>query len=292
MTNLSVDAWLGSGRSFLWRGQRIVYWDEGRGEVIAAIHGYPTSSYDWHRIWPALTAGHRVVALDMLGFGASAKPRDVAYSVLDQADLVGALLAHLGIDRAHLLSHDYGVSVAQELLARARDGQPGLAIPSACFLNGGLFAEAYRPRPVQKLLVGPLGPLIGRFVSRRRFATLLGEVFAPDKQLSEAELDDHWRLVTMNEGLRIQHLVARFALERITHRDRWVGALVHAPMPRRFVNGPLDPNSGAHMAARYRELVPDADVVSLAGLGHYPQLEDPERVQDAVLTFLARRGAA
>jgi pimeloyl-ACP methyl ester carboxylesterase len=73
--------------------------------------------------------------------------------------------------------------------------------------------------------------------------------------------------------------------ERRAHRERWVGALVNATIPLRLVDGPEDPVSGAHLAARYRELVPDADVVLLPGIGHYPQVEAPEQVVAAFLAF-------
>ena len=57
-------------------------------------------------------------------------------------------------------------------------------------------------------------------------------------------------------------------------------------MPLRFINGPADPVSGAHMAARYRELVPNPDVVLLDGIGHYPQLEAPEQVLASFFEFV------
>ena len=56
-------------------------------------------------------------------------------------------------------------------------------------------------------------------------------------------------------------------------------------MPRRLICGAYDPVSGAHLATRYRELVPDPDVVLLEGVGHYPQIEDPDRVLDAYFAF-------
>ena len=71
--------------------------------------------------------------------------------------------------------------------------------------------------------------------------------------------------------------------QRRRYRGRWVGALVNATCPLRFVNGLVDPISGAHMAQRYRELVPMPDVVELPGVGHYPQVEAPQAVLDATL---------
>ena len=59
-------------------------------------------------------------------------------------------------------------------------------------------------------------------------------------------------------------------------------------MPRRLICGAVDPVSGRHLAERYRELVPDPDVVVLDDVGHYPQLEVPDRVVDEYEAFRAR----
>lgn len=56
----------------------------------------------------------------------------------------------------------------------------------------------------------------------------------------------------------------------------------------RLVNGADDPNSGRHMVERYRDLVPDADIVLLDGVGHWPQIEAPQAVLQATLTHLLR----
>jgi pimeloyl-ACP methyl ester carboxylesterase len=86
------------------------------------------------------------------------------------------------------------------------------------------------------------------------------------------------------------HRLFHYMPERRTHRARWVGALQQASIPLRLINGPLDPVSGEHLQVRYRELIEDADVVSLAGIGHYPQLEDPEGVWRAARPILTAEG--
>jgi pimeloyl-ACP methyl ester carboxylesterase len=73
---------------------------------LLLVHGYPTASYDWHRLWPALADRYSLYALDLLGFGLSAKPQDATYPIALQADLCEALLARFGLDRPHVLAHD------------------------------------------------------------------------------------------------------------------------------------------------------------------------------------------
>ena len=292
-THIELDAWQGLGRRYSHRGHGIFYADRGAGEALLLIHGFPTASWDWHKQWPALTGRFRCIAPDMIGFGLSDKPKRHDYRIVDQADLHEGLMAELGIHRFHILAHDYGDSVAQELLARDIDrratGAPG-RIASVCLLNGGLFPETHHARPIQKALIGPFGWLLVRLLSEKAFRQNMRAVFGPDTQPSDAELATFWELASRQRGTRIYHKLIRYMQDRREHRERWVGALQQAPVPLRLIDGLADPVSGAHMVARYRELVPQPDVVAL-DCGHYPQIEAPQEVLDAVLSFLDGAGA-
>lgn len=286
---MTLDEWKKAGRYFQHGGHGIFYRAHGSGPTaLVLIHGFPTASWDWAPLWDALCARFpHVVALDMLGFGFSAKPVDHVYSLVEQADIHAALFAQRGIARAHVLAHDYGVSVAQELIARHLEGrEPELL--SVALLNGGLFPETHRPTAMQKLLRSPLGSLVSKLSNESRFASSFSLVFGPQTKPKPEELRDFWRLMTFNGGHRLTHKLIRYIQERRDNRERWVGALQKTTVPLRLINGPEDPVSGAHMVARYRELVPKPDVVSLPGIGHYPQVEAPDPVLKAFLEFHAR----
>ncbi len=122
----SPEAWRAAGAHFDYRGQRIYYRDSGASAkpALLLIHGFPSASWDWHDLWAPLAERFRLIAPDMIGFGFSAKPRGWGYSIHDQADLHLALCARLGVSEVHVLAHDYGVSVAQELLARHEASLP------------------------------------------------------------------------------------------------------------------------------------------------------------------------
>jgi pimeloyl-ACP methyl ester carboxylesterase len=289
---MHLDEWKAAGQEFTYRGQQIFYHDEGAGEVLVCLHGFPTASWDWHRLWPHLTKRFRVIAADMLGFGFSDKPRDYPYSIQDQATLHERLLEALEIRRTHLLAHDYGDTVAQELLARQEERQeesaPDLEIPSACFLNGGLFPEIHRPLLIQKLLLSPLGPLVASFVSERRFRWSFSSIFGRHTRPSSQELQEFWELITCNEGVKAAPRVIQYMQERQANRARWVGILQTTKVPLQLIIGAEDPVSGAQVAARYAELVPNPDMVVLDDVGHYPQLEAPDRVLQAYLAFCSQ----
>lgn len=292
----TFESWRDSGRRFTHRGHAI-FWQSGgsggEGRVLLCIHGFPTASWDWEAMWPDLCRRFaRVLAPDMIGFGWSDKPRGYPYSIFDQADLHEALLRQEGISRFHILAHDYGDTVAQELLARQAErdarGDRSLVLESVCLLNGGLFPETHRARRIQKLLLSPLGPLLARAMNERSFARSFSVVFGPATRPSAAELHQFWQLVCHGEGQRNMHRLIRYMPERRANRARWVGALQNARIPLCLINGPVDPISGAHMVERYRELVPNPDTHLLPGIGHYPQVENPEGTLKAFLAFQQR----
>lgn len=293
LPGIALQDWRGQGQSFTFKGHAIRYWTAGAAdaEPLLLIHGFPTASWDWHYLWQPLAQKYRVIACDMLGFGDSAKPRGHAYSLLEQADLQQALLEHLAIQGPlHVLAHDYGDSVAQELIARDQDGR--IKLGSCVFLNGGLFPETHHPVLVQKLLLSPVGPLISRLFSRQKLAASFAKVFGPHTQPSARELDDFWSLIAANDGTAVMHRLIRYMPERRVQRDRWVAAMQATTVPMRIIDGAADPISGAHMVVRYCELIANADTVLLEQIGHYPQTEAPAEVLMHYLHFRDRLEAA
>jgi pimeloyl-ACP methyl ester carboxylesterase len=185
-----------------------------------------------------------------------------------------------------VIAHDYGATVAQEMLARhaerLSEGDRSLVLESVCLLNGGLFPETHRPLLVQRLMLSQLGPMLTSVLRFDSFARSFSKVFGPYTKPSEHELREFWQLMENGEGLRMAHKLFHYIPERRRYRARWVSALQRTTVPLTLINGPLDPVSGLHMVARYRELVPRPDVVVLPNIGHYPHVEAPEGVLHAL----------
>jgi pimeloyl-ACP methyl ester carboxylesterase len=285
----SAAAWKKESKTLAAGGRRLAFWtahekDDAR-PLLLLIHGYPTSSWDWTFVWKDLARSFRLAALDMLGFGLSEKPTNIIYSIAMQADFQEALLEYLGVGEAHILAHDYGDTVAQELLARHNEGSLSFLLKSVVFLNGGLFPEQHRARPIQKLGLTPIGFLIGLLMTRARLKKTFGEIFGAKTPPSDEEIDAHWAMITANGGRRVLHKLLRYIPERRENRDRWVGALQSASMPLRLIDGGVDPVSGAHLYHHYKALVPNADAVLLETIGHYPQTEAPQAVVRHFLDF-------
>ncbi|NND81581.1 MAG: alpha/beta hydrolase [Gammaproteobacteria bacterium] len=306
----ALQQWQDWGQYFEFDGHRIFYLDAApadndQRETVMCLHGYPTSSWDWNLVWENLRKNYRVVALDFLGFGFSDKP-DHGYSIARQADIVEALLAALNINSLHIFAHDYGDTVAQELLARekeARDLEAELSdstsqteqrivtpdyplFKSVCFLNGGLFPETHRSLLTQRIMLSSFGNLFMQlmpvFALRGRLASLFGEKTQP----AAGQLDALWAAISYKEGQRVLPKLLHYIPERVEHRDRWVGILSDSSVPLRLINGAEDRVSGRHMAEYYQRVVPKPDVVMLQEVGHYPQLEAPQETWNAFHEFV------
>lgn len=263
--------WRKSAKYFEFEGYRIAYWLGGdeNAPALLLVHGYPTSAWDWVPVWNALGTKHRLIARDMLGFGLSDKPRD-GYSIHLQTDIQVAFLAHLQITEFDALVHDYGVSVGQELLARQQECSGAEGLGPMVILNGGLFPDQHRPRPMQKLGVSRFGFLLGLMMSKKSFGRSFSEVFGPQTQPSEAELDAFWEFISHNGGNRIMHTLLHYIADRAAHKERWEAALVGAQDKISLINGALDPVSGKHAYDKWREVVPHARHELIADVGHYP----------------------
>jgi pimeloyl-ACP methyl ester carboxylesterase len=284
---MNLNDWKESGKYF--DGARLpvfYHLSESADEVLLCLHGFPASSFDYHKIWERLTKEFAVLSFDMMGYGFSAKPPGFDYTTFNQVDVLEKLLERLQIKRVHILAHDYGNTITQELLARAEESRLSFSIETICMLNGALFPETHRPIPAQKILISPIGFLFGRLITDAVFKKSLASVFGAETQPSDTELEDFAVLFKYNNGKRIAHKLIRYMTERAKYRARWVGALERMTQPFRMINGLADKVSGAHLVKRFREVVPlQTDIVELENIGHFPQLEAPEIVLDNFFEF-------
>lgn len=290
-TKLSPELqhWKDKGTFLELAGHKIFYIDEGDRNlpVIVLIHGFPTSTYDFSLMWARLRESHRVVCLDMLGFGFSDKPNNRNYTIHKQADLFDGLIDHLKITDFDILAHDYGVSVAQELIARQLGDQAIGNYLSCAFLNGGLFPETHKALILQRLLLSPIGKWVNLLNGFSMFSRAFTSVFGADTKPGGRDLELFWELVNYNKGRHIFHTVISYISDRREHQDRWKSALQNSKIPLALINGSVDPISGEHIVERYKELNCRLDYLAeLREIGHYPQVEAPQLVSDHYFAFL------
>ncbi len=284
--------WRGTDVRFLGRSihQRLA--GGSAGPLILLLHGFPSSSYDWRFLLDG-ELRQRALAFDFLGFGLSDKPRSHGYSLLWQADLAEELVRrHAPEQKVFILAHDMGTSVANELMARDLDGKLSFDLQGVLLMNGSMVQTAASPTLGQRLLRGRFGPVASQLSSERFFRNQFGSIFSPGHPLTEEEAEDQWSLIRFNGGHRIGHRTIGYMDEREARAARWHGAIKKwrpkGLSKRRkwpgleFAWGMLDPVATPNVLDALRELRPDAPVTEWDDLGHYPQLEDPERVSEVL----------
>ncbi len=284
---MKLETWRDGGNYFDYQNLPIFYREsKSADEVLLLLHGFPTSSHDYHKLWDALSEQFALLTFDMIGYGSSAKPTNFDYTTFHQADILQSLVESLNIKKVHILAHDYGNTITQELLARAGEKRLNFTIETICFMNGALFPETHRPIPAQKLLLSPIGFLFGRLISNNKFKQSLASVFGERTQPTDAEMNEFVEAFKFNDGQKIAYKLIRYMPEREKYRARWVGALEQMTQPFRFINGLEDRVSGAHLVKRFRQVLPhQTDIIELPGIGHFPHFEVPDIVLEKFFEF-------
>jgi pimeloyl-ACP methyl ester carboxylesterase len=286
--NERVSAWRDRGADEEIRGRRIhVYRQEGAGPLLLILHGFPSSSYDW-RLLLELEGDRAVLAPDFLGFGLSEKPRDHHYDLHWQADMVEELVRREDEKRpVFFVAHDMGTSVATELMARDIDGALEMGLVGGLLLNGSMIQDAASPTLGQRILRSAVGPLFSRLSSERFFRQQFGSIFSPGHPLTDEEADDQWELICAGGGRTLNHKTIAYMEERFKYADRWHGALRNWEKPLSLAWGMLDPVATEAVLDAVLALRPAVPLTRFDDLGHYPQIEDPERVAAALQAALA-----
>ena len=205
-------------------------------ETILLLHGFPTSSYDFVPILPALGEHYRIVTLDYIGFGLSDKPADFSYSIFEHADAVEIALRALETTRCHVLGHDLGTSVLTELLARRERGLCTFSPTTVTLMNGSVHLELAQLTSIQRLLLTPLSPYLSHLGSETVFRFQMRRLFG--RRVADAELHAMWTLLSLGEGRARLPQTISYIPERRRFASRWIGALERLDLQPTFSGEP------------------------------------------------------
>lgn len=265
-------------------GVPIHYQESGNANhpAIVLIHGFSSSTLVWSRVFLRLAeAGWRVIAIDLLGYGYSSKPRRAEYTIDSQARMVCGLLEKLGIEQAHLIGSSYGGAVA-----------------ATCALD--------YPRRVRKLvLVGAVAnndPT--RFLLMRLFGSpLVGDIVSPlligSRTLLRRRMKrvyDRHALILDERRVEARHRPLRAAsTQRAIVRTvrRWDAARIEREahllaQPTLLVWGDNDREVPLRNGERLNQAMPGSRLIVFRNCGHLPHEEYPIGFVEVVNEFLAR----
>ena len=250
-------------------------------EAVVFVHGNPGSTRDWDGLQRHVGEFARGVAMDMPGFGGADKPAQFDYSVAGYARYLGRLLVERGVQRAHLVMHDFGGPWG--LAWAAANPQ---AIASVTCINTGVLLD-YRWHYLARIWQTPvLGEVFMATTTKAGMRLLLRH---GNPHGLPPEYFDHV-FQTFDQGTRRAVLrLYRNTRDTKEPMQELADALRPLDLPALVVWGAHDPYVGVEFAERQLRIFPRAEVEILPDSGHWPFADDPDAVSRVVVPFLRRQ---
>lgn len=270
-------------------GQDIFYrYRSGTSDIfISFLHGYPTSSLDYDHLIRKIPDVYHVLAHDHLGFGQSDKPRSCEYLLSEQADITCELYQILGAEKIHIVAHDYGTSVATEIIARHNEGVIKFDIQSITLCNGSMLIDMAQLRIIQRLLKSKwVGNIVAQLSSESTFQRNMKSIWFDKTTYRESDMHDHWQLLISNGGRKVLSKVTRYIDQRYEHYDRWIGGLKQSDLPFHILWAANDPVAVVDMAYKLNEIIPNSILTIIDECGHYPMIEKEEEWINHMISYI------
>ncbi len=264
-------------------GARLYYYaagTRGAGEPVVFIHGFPTSAHLWGDVVPLMPPGHRLVVLDLLGYGRSDRPVGRRMDILAHAGRVVHLLDELGIERACLVGHGIGGGIAQSVTVRTPKRVSRLCLVDSVGFDrwprlGARFARATLPitrhLPPDALLAVVRQAMLRGYSDPSRAAHSLDRYLRPFTGPEGRDaLVDHARALTNGETSDVGEQLASIRA------------------PTAIVWGQHDRVTPLSVGQRLQRSIHNATLDVIANVKHFTPEEAPRQVADAVAALLVR----
>lgn len=264
----------------------LYYEEQGQGAPLLLLHGLGESSFTWHDIMPGLAAHHRVIALDLKGFGRSDKPEDGAYSADDQAALVARFIVKSDLENLTVVGHSFGGTVA--LRTALAEGIRG----TARIRRIAVISAPALPRstaPYLDLVRTPILPdAVALSLSPERLARLLLSEAMGGRTPRESDVKGYANPYYDMGAIRAFLATAR-AIVREDNADAVAKRYRSLDLPVLAVWCRKDPIVPLRAGRRLAAVIPRARLAILDGCHHLPQHERPKQLLKALGAFLAQQ---
>jgi pimeloyl-ACP methyl ester carboxylesterase len=257
--------------------------EQGVGPPLLLLHGLGESVFTWHEIRPVLATRHRVIALDLKGFGQSDKPDDGAYSADDQAALVARFIIERGLENLSVVGHSFGGTVA--LRTALADGIQGTArIKRIAVISAPALPQA-TARELDLVMTPLIPDTVAVVVPPEGAARFLLREAMGGRTPSETIVKGYAAPYRDLDATRAFLATARSIIdERDT--DAMAKRYKSIRKPILVVWCRKDPIVPLRSGRRLAATLPNARLAVLDGCHHLPQHERPQRLLKALGSFL------
>jgi pimeloyl-ACP methyl ester carboxylesterase len=258
------------------------FFECGRGTPFLLLHGLSETSASWTATALTLAPHFRVIAPDLLGFGASDLPDDNVY-MEEQARAVKTLLNELDIDSLFVAGHDFGGPVAMTLMRV----HPELRVRGVVLSNTNMFTDTYVPPPLRAAGIPVLGWLVYKLMAGSRFGLWMTYRMsvAQKRTLSWQEFS---RDVDAR-SLRLTQRIFQRSLADLPANYRAVeDQLRQTQAPGLVLWGDRDPFFGIDVGRRTAAAMPNAVFRTLPGTGHFGPHESPQEYAASIIEVFGR----
>jgi haloalkane dehalogenase len=262
---------------------KLHYVDEGSGPALLLVHGTPSWSFEYRELIRGLSAEHRTIAADHLGFGLSDRPQEFSYSLAEHTANLRRLLADRNVEKFSLVVHDFGGPIALPLALEAPERIERLVI-----MNSWLWPMGVDPKFEKNKAL--LDTWLMKFMYLRANFSASYMVKAAWGTRQPLTSERHRRFKAMFPDKRSR--VGTWAFARALVREEEHLERMHAQLeklrgiPTLVIWGMADKMVGAPHLARWRAELPNARFVELADVGHFPQEEAGAEVTELIRRFL------
>ncbi len=267
-------------------GHRIACATIGHGEPVVLIHGTPSSSYIWRNVAPKLVeTEHKVHLFDLLGFGASERPFDQAVdtSVSGQVPILKDLMPHWGLESAHIVAHDIGGAVAQRFCIF----HPNLA--KTLTLIDSVSFDSWPSKRTNEQMRAGLETLIKKSDAEHRahFREWLLSTVEQKETFASGSLESFVDLISgpIGQGSLFQHQVAHYDHRHTSEISDRLAEL--SAMPVQIIWGENDAWQVVDWAHKLHAAIPGSTLHVLPQCGHFAMEDQPDRISDLVISFIA-----
>lgn len=254
------------------------------GPPVVLVHGFGAHGYTWRHWAPDLARDHRVLLVDLKGFGSAPKPLDEAYSPQDQAELLLRLFRGRNIEGATLVGHSYGGTVALVLAVLLMEKEPQRL--ARMILVAGAGYPQRLPRYMRLASLPGVGRAMLRLVpSRSLVRAALRSTYRDPGRITDRQVEAYAEPLRTREG---RHAVVRTARSLLSaDAGSWISRYPMIRVSTLLLWGDSDSIVPREVGRRLEQALPDARLVTLEDCGHVPQEEKPRESLEVVRAFLS-----